>query len=57
MGTIVKTNGQTVEIDCEQFANEQVDNKYVKVHCFDERGQPKCPVWWECWCVFTKRRE
>ena len=54
---IKRTDGQEVEIDCEFFGDENVDNEYVKEHCFTLYGVPKCPVWRDCWVVYTRRRE
>ena len=54
---IRRTDGREIDIDCEFFADENVDNEYVKDHCFTTTGAPKCPLWTDCWVVYTKRRE
>lgn len=54
---VVKGDGKPIEIDCDNFADESVDNSFVVGHCMDERSNPKCPVFKECWSVYTRRRE
>ena len=54
---VVRENGKMVEIDCDFFADESVENTFVIGHCMDDRGNPKCPVFKECWSIYTRRRE
>ena len=54
---VVKENGKVVEIDCDFFADETLPNEVAKNICFSEQGAPKCPVFHECWSVYTRRRE
>ena len=37
---IKRTDGQEREVDCEWFADEQVDNNFVKEDCFTLYGVP-----------------
>jgi hypothetical protein len=52
---IIKTTGEKVQIECEFFADETFPLEEAKKICYNERGQPKCPVWKECYKVYTKR--
>lgn len=52
----IRSDGQQFDIDCEFFADESTPNEWAKEHCFDERGNPKCPLWRDCWMIYTKRR-
>lgn len=54
---VVKGDGKAVEIDCEWFADESIPLELVVGKCTDERGNPKCPVFRECYVIYTRRRE
>jgi hypothetical protein len=55
---IKRTDGKEIDTDCEYFADENVDNNYVKEHCFVlGTNIPKCPLWIDCFSIYTRRRE
>jgi hypothetical protein len=55
---IVLSDGKTkVEIgNCEWFADEAIPSNIALKTCFDEKGNPKCPAWIDCYSKYTKRR-
>ena len=58
MPTIKRTDGKDIDTDCEYFADENVDNEYVKEHCFvSGTNTPKCPLFRDCFEIYTRRRE
>jgi hypothetical protein len=55
---VTKSNGKVVEIDCDFFADETVPTDYQWGHCFDMTTKsPMCPVFRECYMIYTRRRE
>jgi hypothetical protein len=52
---VVKENGKVVEVDCDYFADESLSLDVAKELCFTDKGIPKCPVYHECWKVYTRR--
>ena len=54
---IIRTDGKKFECTCGYFADESIPNEKAKTMCFTQEGQPKCPLFWDCWGILTKRRE
>ncbi len=52
---VIKENGKVVEVDCDNFADESFPLSEIRIKCYDERGYPKCPVWEECFKIYTRR--
>jgi hypothetical protein len=58
MAEVIRTgDGKKFEVTCGYYCDESIPNEKAKIMCFDPRGNPKCPLFKDCWIVFTNRRD
>jgi len=57
MAEVVRSDGKKFEIECDWVGDENAPNDWVKDNCFvSGTSNPKCPLWLDCWTIYTKRR-